>query len=361
PEEYENYSAYQELMNNENPEHLQENSDMPSQPDTDHVQADESELQATTDTAEPAVRDEPTPQQPVQSTSPSGNTSSFLDKARGFFTRKKTDSQAHENSDPTPSPETTTTTPTPDSIVYAPERPDAPISLNLDEIIKSLKGEKRADRTVLYKLDGKPAFIDRVNRLEMVDGASNDDRSVLAALAVATNFYGGVIELTGSDAFKQKAMRLIIEHNINVRMKHADQRLELDTLRKEMAVGKDAVVTHQPTPELNRNTPEQPVVPDPVQEKDATQSPASPVAPEASTVSTVPASSPAEPGKTADAAQGEEPPGKLRPGESVTAVLHNFGRAEYAPGKGESFFVELKNRSGSKLYWGEQLESLVKN
>ncbi|MDI0936254.1 DNA primase, partial [Escherichia coli] len=172
--EYENYSAYQELMNNENPEHLQENSDMPSQPDTGHVQADESELQATTDTVEPAVRDDPTPQQPVQSTSSSDNTSSFLDKARGFFTRKKTDSQAHENSDPTPSPETTTTTPAPDSIVYAPERPDAPISLNLDEIIKSLEGEERADRTVLYKLDGKPAFIDRVNRLEMVNGASND-------------------------------------------------------------------------------------------------------------------------------------------------------------------------------------------
>ncbi|EFO0675378.1 DNA primase [Escherichia coli] len=258
-------------------------------------------------------------------------------------------------------PETTTTTPAPDSIVYAPERPDAPISLNLDEIIKSLEGEERADRTVLYKLDGKPAFIDRVNRLEMVNGASNDDRSVLAALAVATDFYGGVIELTGSDAFKQKAMQLIIEHNIKVRMKFPDQRAALEKLRKEMAVGKDTVVTHKPTPELNRNTPEQPAVPDPVQEKEATQSPASPVAPEASTVSTVPASSPAEPGKTADAAQGEEPPGKLRPGESVTAVLHNFGRAEYAPGKGESFFVELKNRSGSKLYWGEQLESLVKN
>ncbi|EIH6642389.1 DNA primase [Escherichia coli] len=361
PEEYENYSAYQELMNNENPEHLQENGDMPSQPDTDHVQADESELQATTDTAEPAVRDEPTPQQPVQSTSPSDNTSSFLDKARGFFTRKKTDSQAHENSDPTPSAETTTTPPIPDSIVYAPERSDAPISLNMDEILKELDWEKRADRTVLYKLDGKPAFIDRVNRLEMVNGASNDDRSVLAALAVATKFYGGVIELTGSDAFKQKAMQLIIEHNIDVRMKLPDQRAELEKLRKEMAVSKDAVVTHKPTPELNRNTPEQPAVPDPVQEKEATQSPASPVAPEASTVSTVPASSPAEPGKTADAAQGEEPPGKLRPGESVTAVLHNFGRAEYAPGKGESFFVELKNRSGSKLYWGEQLESLVKN
>ncbi|HHH4856216.1 TPA: LPD7 domain-containing protein, partial [Escherichia coli] len=361
PEEYEDYSAYQELMNNENPEHLQENSDMPSQPDTGPVQADESELQATTATIEPAVRDEPTPQQPVQSTSPSDNTSSFLDKARGLFTRKKTDSQAHENSDPTPSAETTTTPPIPDSIVYAPERSDAPISLNMDEILKELDWEKRADRTVLYKLDGKPAFIDRVNRLEMVNGASNDDRSVLAALAVATKFYGGVIELTGSDAFKQKAMQLIIEHNIDVRMKLPDQRAELEKLRKEMAVSKDAVVTHQPTPELNRNTPEQPAVPDPVQEKEATQSPASPVAPEASTVSTASAPSPAEPGKTADVAPDEEPPGKLRPGESVTAVLHNFGRAEYAPGKGESFFVELKNRSGSKLYWGEQLESLVKN
>ncbi|MFW8521783.1 hypothetical protein ACOIBR_27930, partial [Klebsiella pneumoniae] len=96
----------------------------------------------------------------------------------------------------------------------------------------------------------------------------------------------GVIELTGSDAFKQKAMQLIIEHNIKVRMKFPDQRAALEKLRKEMAVGKDTVVTHKPTPELNRNTPEQPAVPDPVQEKEATQSPASPVAPGASTVST---------------------------------------------------------------------------
>ena len=73
-------------------------------------------------------------------------------------------------------------------------------------------------------------------------------------------------------------MQLIIEHNIKVRMKFPDQRAALEKLRKEMAVGKDTVVTHKPTPELNRNTPEQPAVPDPVQEKEATQSPASPVA-----------------------------------------------------------------------------------
>ncbi len=173
-------------------------------------------------------------------------------------------------------------------------------------------------------------------------------------------FYGGVIELTGSDAFKQKAMQLIIEHNIKVRMKFPDQRAALEKLRKEkwlsVRILLSPISQHR---NLTGIPPEQPAVPDPVKEKEATQSPASPVAPEASTVSTVPASSPAEPRKTADAAQGEEPPENFAR-ESVTAVLHNFGRAEYAPGKGESFFVELKNRSGSKLYWGEQLESLVK-
>ncbi len=44
----------------------------------------------------------------------------------------------------------------------------------------------------------------------------------ICALAVATKFYGGVIELTGSDAFKQKAMQLIIEHNIDVRMESGE-------------------------------------------------------------------------------------------------------------------------------------------
>lgn len=43
----------------------------------------------------------------------------------------------------------------------------------------------------------------------------------------------------------------------------------------------------------------------------------------------------------------------------MTAVLHNFGRAEYAPGKGESFFVELKTAVAANST-GEQLESLVK-
>ncbi|EFC8032251.1 DNA primase [Escherichia coli] len=81
-----------------------------------------------------------------------------------------------------------------------------------------------------------------------------------------------------------------------------------------------------------------------------------------------PAAPLSEAGKVAVSAQPqqpdtpeEEPPGKLSPGESVTAVLTNYGEKEYAPGKGRCFFVELTNRSGKREYWGKGLEELVKN
>ncbi|EEY8010483.1 DNA primase [Escherichia coli] len=221
--------------------------------------------------------------------------------------------------------------------------------------------------------------------MEMVDGASADDKKVLAALAVATNFYGGVIELTGSDAFKQKAMQLIVEYDIKVRMKLPVQRAALEKLRQEKGMAHDAIVTHRPTPELNRLSPEEttmaqpapPVSPKAETEQTAgstaeTPHPEAPVtakaeAPRAGTPEQ-PAAPSSSAGNVAVSAQPqqtdtpeEEPPGKLRPGESVTAVLTNYGEKEYAPGKGRCFFVELTNRSGKREYWGNGLEELVKN
>ncbi|EPX0727795.1 LPD7 domain-containing protein [Escherichia coli] len=287
-------------------------------------------------------------------------------------------------SPPENSPEDTSST-EPDTIIFAPRRPDSPQRHNLDEIIKNLTHEELPDNTALYRVDGEPAFLDKLNRLEMVDGASADDKKVLAALAVATNFYGGVIELTGSDAFKQKAMQLIVEYDIKVRMKLPAQRAALEKLRQEKGMAHDAIVTHRPTPELNRLSPEEttmaqpapPVSPKTETEQTAgstaeTLHPEAPVtakaeAPRAGTPEQ-PAAPSSSAGNVAVSAQPqqpdtpeEEPPGKLRPGESVTAVLTNYGEKEYAPGKGRCFFVELTNRSGKREYWGNGLEELVKN
>ncbi|EIH5259342.1 DNA primase [Escherichia coli] len=287
-------------------------------------------------------------------------------------------------SPPETSPEDTSSA-EPDTIIFAPRRPDSPQRHNLDEILKNLTHKEFPDRTALYSVDGEPAFLDRLYCLEMVDGASADDKKVLAALAVATNFYGGVIELTGSDAFKQKAMQLIVEYDIKVRMKLPAQRAALEKLRKEKEMAHDAIVTHRPTPELNRQSPEEttmaqpapPVSPKAEAEQTAgstaeTPHPEAPVTAKAEAPRADRPEQPAAPSSAPEKAPvsaqpqqpdtpEEEPPGKLRPGESVTAVLTNYGEKEYAPGKGRCFFVELTNRSGKREYWGNGLEELVKN
>ncbi|HFU8959168.1 TPA: LPD7 domain-containing protein, partial [Escherichia coli] len=361
-------------------------------------------------TAEPTAEDKLQEERPVSATETSTaneaahpETPSLFSRLRRFLTGGKSrtaeppviqenklteaETATEEVAPPSP-PETSpedTSSAEPDTIIFAPRRPDSPQRHNLDEIIKNLEHKEFPDRTALYRVDGEPAFLDRLYCLEMVDGASADDKKVLAALAVATNFYGGVIELTGSDAFKQKAMQLIVEYDIKVRMKLPAQRAALEKLRQEKGMAHDAIVTHRPTPELNRLSPEEttmaqpapPVSPKAETEQTAgstaeTPHPEAPVtakaeAPRAGTPEQ-PAAPSSSAGNVAVSAQPqqpdtpeEEPPGKLRPGESVTAVLTNYGEKEYAPGKGRCFFVELTNRSGKREYWGKGLEELVKN
>ncbi|EQB7769410.1 DUF5710 domain-containing protein [Escherichia coli] len=361
-------------------------------------------------TPEPTAEDKPKEERPVSATETSTEneaarpeTPSLFSRLRRFLTggksrtsepsviqeKKPTEAEtATETAAPPSPPETSpedTSSAEPDTIIFAPRRPDSPQRHNLDEILKNLEHKEFPDRTALYSVDGEPAFLDRLYCLEMVDGASADDKKVLAALAVATNFYGGVIELTGSDAFKQKAMQLIVEYDIKVRMKLPAQRAALEKLRKEKEMVHDAIVTHRPTPELNRQSPEETTM----------AQPAPPVSPKAEAEQTAgctaetphpeaqvtakaeapradrpeqPAAPSSAPEKAPVSAQPqqpdtpeEEPPGKLSPGESVTAVLTNYGEKEYAPGKGRCFFVELTNRSGKREYWGKGLEELVKN
>ncbi|EOM2000171.1 LPD7 domain-containing protein [Escherichia coli] len=361
-------------------------------------------------TPEPTAEDKPKEERPVSATETSTanetarpETPSLFSRLRRFLTggksrtaeppviqeNKLTEAEtATEAAAPPSPPETSpedTSSAEPDTIIFAPRRPDSPQRHNLDEILKNLEHKEFPDRTALYSVDGEPAFLDRLYCLEMVDGASADDKKVLAALAVATNFYGGVIELTGSDAFKQKAMQLIVEYDIKVRMKLPAQRAALEKLRKEKEMVHDAIVTHRPTPELNRQSPEEttmaqpapPVSPKAEAEQTAgctaeTPHPEAPVTAKAEAPRADRPEQPAAPSSAPEKAPvsaqpqqpdtpEEEPPGKLSPGESVTAVLTNYGEKEYAPGKGRCFFVELTNRSGKREYWGKGLEELVKN
>ncbi|MGG9067585.1 LPD7 domain-containing protein [Enterobacter hormaechei] len=295
---------------------------------------------------------------------------------------------AEEN---TPEPHTTKTAGNQadeaDGLVYGPRRPVPLQREDLDSIIKALSTEELRDNTVLYRLDGQDAFRDLGNRLEMTDGASQDNRKVLAALAVASRFYGGVVELTGSPEFKDQAMRLIIENDLDIRMKLPAQRAQLDELRKQMGVTQDTITTHMPTPDLSRHTPSPEAAPPaspapgaqtaaPATDGAAPAAPAAPTspapAPHVPPVNTpqpaAPATGQPEAAQTAAVTPGDsikvsdEPaPSALKPGESVTAVLKNFGEAMYEnkEQRGNSFFIELQNRGGSHTYWGQDLRDLI--
>ncbi|NYA16576.1 LPD7 domain-containing protein, partial [Serratia fonticola] len=64
---------------------------------------------------------------------------------------------------------------------------------------------------------------------------SQSDEKVLAALLTAAQYYRGRIELTGSEAFQEKAIALIAQHKINVAMKVPAQQAMLEDARKLLA------------------------------------------------------------------------------------------------------------------------------
>ncbi|KPW34367.1 putative DNA primase/helicase [Pseudomonas syringae] len=124
-------------------------------------------------------------------------------------------------------------------------------NVDKDALLARISREVQGDNSVLYKLDAEPAFVDRGSRLEMAQGAGQEDEKVIAALLTAAQFYRGRIELTGSDEFKAKAIELIAQHQINVEMKNPAQQMLLDDARKALKqppVTLDAIHGDTPPP-----------------------------------------------------------------------------------------------------------------
>lgn len=98
--------------------------------------------------------------------------------------------------------------------------------------VESLRAEVDAARlTVIYRrADGVEAFRDTGPRILMRD---RSDESLEAALRVAAQKYGGRIEITGSDLFRERAARMatrlgVAVHNPELHSMVADERRRLD-------------------------------------------------------------------------------------------------------------------------------------
>jgi putative DNA primase/helicase len=281
-----------------------------------------------------------------------------------------------------------------DSIWVGPRRgvdepqPDS-ARIDKDLLLSRLDSKLQDDKSVLYTLDGEPAFVDRGMRLEMVDGASQSDEKVLAALLTAAQYYHGRIELTGSDAFQRKAIGLIALYQPNVTMKKPDQQMLLVEARKALQVDpvdKDAI--HGDTaPDLTAaaQPPVEPGSPQAANTPSADNaSPGTLTVPHARLEPNVPAESNQPAANTTtdqakSAAQFESIPSpgagftKTRPSDihespqsaskGVVGKVLGSGDApfQFDEKNTQSTYITLRTRTGVQTYWGKELAGLLRD
>lgn len=261
--------------------------------------------------------------------------------------------------------------------------------IDKDKLLLRLDSTLQDDKSVLYTLDGEPAFIDRGMRLEMAEGASQSDEKVLAALLTAAQYYHGRIELTGSDAFQRKAIGLIALYQPNVTMKKPDQQMLLVEARKALQVdpaAKDAI--HGDTaPDLTAAA-QPPVEPGTSQVANTpsaeSASPGTTTAAPARLEANVPAelnqpvaNTTSEQAKSAAQPESIPSPGagftKTRPSDihespqsaskGVVGKVLGSGDApfQFDEKNTQSTYITLRTKTGVQTYWGKELAGLLRD
>lgn len=244
------------------------------------------------------------------------------------------------------------------------DTPDLPATtgdIDKDALLARITREPQGE-TVLYKLDDQPAFHDLGARLEMVPGAGKDDEKVVAALLTAAQFYRGQIELTGSDAFKAKAIEMIAQHQINVTLKNPVQQMMLDQAREGLTakpVVRDAVHGNTPppyepqtvAPKLDKTGPAALAVPVAASMKDpVVAAPAVAPAPVAL----------AKPTPLIDPAVHQSVQAAK---EGLKGKVISCGPAPYRfdAANAESVHIKLRTKSGIQTFWGKELAGLLRD
>ena len=300
-----------------------------------------------------------------------------------------------------------------DAILVGPRRgidePKPDVShIDKDLLLTRLTNELQGDKSMLYKLDNEPAFVDRGARLEMVPGAGQSDEKIMAALLTAAQFYRGEIELTGSAAFKAKAIELIVQHRVNVKMKTPEQRAMLDEARKAYSapeVNPDAI--RGDTPPLYDPAPPvapiaaAPVQPEPIvtQPAQVQAAPAQPVAaqkddtaplqmPEhlqapdpvddryahyepAQALDIVPSAVVIQPPQAEAASEVAKSAARIDPSvhaspkaaeHGITGKVIDHGEAPFRfDSKNQnSVYITMRTRAGTQTFWGKELAGLLR-
>ncbi|WP_238590332.1 LPD7 domain-containing protein [Candidatus Williamhamiltonella defendens] len=123
--------------------------------------------------------------------------------------------------------------------------------LNLDTLMQNIT-HRYENGTVVYFHQGERAFVDHGQQITMASlEVSQNNTMVLAALWVAKQHYHGKIELTGSDAFKQKAIDVIAENRLEVVLKNLQQQHQLNQALQRLHQDKEAKAKSKEKPQTD--------------------------------------------------------------------------------------------------------------
>jgi Large polyvalent protein-associated domain 7 len=98
------------------------------------------------------------------------------------------------------------------------------------KLLESITYEMQRNGSVLYLVRNRPAFVDHGQQILMHKAANEDDQAVLAAVLLAKEKWGGKFELTGSEAFKRRALAVMLKYDVDVQLKNPQQ----EALRREL-------------------------------------------------------------------------------------------------------------------------------
>ncbi|AHK22122.1 hypothetical protein BF17_00300 (plasmid) [Yersinia similis] len=230
------------------------------------------------------------------------------------------------------------------------DQPRRAIPVNLDALLQNVTHEYEGN-TVVYFYEGVRAFVDHGNHITMATPeASQNVTLVLAALLVARQHYHGKIELTGSDEFKQRAINLIAEHNLELVLKNPIQQLMLDEAHKLLAQQRNDTSVSTPSVDgivltpANQAEPSTSAVPgvNPQTQAPTVQAPGNMGFPPQS-----------QPRPQQDAAQPET--------AGLTGKLLAHGEAPYNfdDTNSMSYHVKMRTADGEKVIWGKELNGAL--
>ncbi|EMC6869761.1 hypothetical protein VLB34_003745 [Salmonella enterica] len=274
--------------------------------------------------------------------------------------RKPSPSGTDENDTPNNDVPVSDAMPEPDGIKFersqqARERIDL---VALEGALLHKAGSERG--TQHYLLDGERAFTRYMQQGRIIMAtpqASQNDRMILGALLVAKQdmVLQGNIELTGSPAFKQRAINLIAEYDLPIKLTNDEQIKMLEAAREKLR--SEPPLPDEPTP-LGSEASEILVHPS---QNNATSAPSSSAVPTSAAQSTAAGNLPADILPQRAPSTGPMNASHDEASSGLTGTLLEHGPAPYNFKKGESnsYYARLRTAEGERVVWGIELRAAI--